>query len=223
MFLSVTCSVFAQAQERDRLLDSLAYGTLNRMRFYIAVDHAVEASQMYTYRPVTEYAVFNNAYMRMEECFSVLTDDELRELLYYVTSRPYRTLMSVSFWDSFSMMLYDATDAAMGLFPEIDMNSGGYEYREKVMQLIRCMNLAPIMSSYVDRCRNNRSFRFGRNGSHVTFFDKASADVEGVMTQTMLDYFSAEDVDYLISFHYTESSSKVKGSVTVMSWISTIS
>lgn len=210
LFLSVLCSMSAQAQERDRLLDSLAYGTLNRMRFSIAVDHAVEATQIYTYRPVTEYAVFNNTYRRMAECFSVLTDGELRELLCYVTSRPYRTLMSVSFWDSFSMMLYDATDAAMGLFPEIDMDSGGDEYRNKVMQLIECMNLAPMMSSYVDVCRNNASFRFGHNSSHVTFLDKVSADVAGVMTQTMLDYFPVEDVDYLISFHDTDLSSKVK-------------
>lgn len=209
--LCIAFSLPAQTSAREDLLDSLAYGSLNRMRFSNAVDNALFVMTVDEDRPTMEYAVFTHARRQMRERLQELSDTELRSLVGYVTSGPYRCLHSASLWNSFLSMLYDVVDSSVGKYPAIGLEINDAAYVDKADRLIGVMGLSEAVSSYVHNGRANIALAVPKGSAYLTAFDRMSRKAEDVFKMTLLDYLSHEDLDYLLAFPQTDTGRKTAG------------
>lgn len=214
VFISALCVAFslpAQTSAREEILDSLAYGSLNRMRFSNAVDNALYVMDIDDDRPTIEYAVFTYARQQMRERLQELSDTELRSLVGYVTSEPYRCLHSASLWNSFLCLLYDVVDSSVGKYPAIGLEINDSAYIDKADRLIGVMSLAEAVSSYVHNGRANIALAVQKRSAYLTAFDRMSRKADEIFKMTLLDYLSHEDLDYLLAFPQTDTGRKVSG------------
>lgn len=212
MLLSALCATLAlsaQTPERNVMHDSLAYGSLNRLRFSNAVDNVMYVMNGTDERTVYEYAVFTYAHKQMCDRFSALSDEELLSLVGYVTSEPFRCLNSTSLWSSFVNLLYDVVDSSVGNYPAVRLEVNDKEYADKAERLIEMMGLSDAVSSYVRNCRASMALSLSKGSGYLTAFDRMSRQADKVFVQTLIDYFDHEDLDYLLAYPETETGRKV--------------
>lgn len=212
MLLSALCAALAlsaQIPERGVLHDSLAYGSLNRLRFSNAVDNVMYVMNGTDERTVYEYAVFTYAHKQMCDRFSALSDEELLSLVGYVTSEPFRCLNSTSLWSAFVNLLFDVVDSSVGNYPAVRLEVNDKEYADKAERLIEMMGLSDAVSSYVRNCRTSMALTLSKGSGYLTAFDRMSRQADKVFVQTLIDYLDHEDLDYLLAYPETETGRKV--------------
>lgn len=186
---------YSQDIERESVIDSIAFGTLDRADL---CDVDLLAWSLETTR--LEYAVFTYARNSLSHHYKDLSDADLRKVKDFLVSEPYRKLCSISFWDSYKKTFIDKAMVALGTIPDFSTELDDKEYLSAATELCRYGNLKQMAVTSADQCIEYIGKMTGTNSPSSISLNKMKRNVEDILAYVMMDYLAIEEIHYLLDF-----------------------